>query len=451
MRKKHWFFKLISFGFLFVNIYANELTRIMPDQLSTAVKNQLVTEINNRFNNYLYVPAQKNANGYFKLRESSETQYYFNNNQTKYSSGVDLLTISKVEAKGEHYTYMKCGVGYPGNYGIRYWMEMSISDLGVWSNKYERNSDNWYDRDYLDANALTDHPRDLEKKTNKEWTWQVNQTNDVDPIIFIKPFINESISSSIIRVSYKHDWTRRPGQGAGHKYDRDWSKERQTYYVYKAKDPLVTINSLELDNYYVNGFTNNINVSSENGVKIITLLMYYVNSADNEIYQGSISTNAAYYDYQSGSGQTTPPLNEENTYGISSYDIDINDFNSLITDQGKYRLYVGVLDKFNKIYTYEAVEFLYDTEAPVITGLNVTEKDKMNIADHTILEWSNIADNVDTFEQMQFGYTVFQNAEINIIDKKVYAQDGTTNITDFYIADRAGNKTYLIENEKILI
>lgn len=416
------------------------------------VKDDFIHSLKAEFDGLASDDYKYNLNGYLTL-VGEESDYYLSSDKvTTYSPDKDILTVKGGTVKGAHYfcAWNWTGTTYDeGHHNINYYILMNLNSGWSSSSSAKREWNNsfklgWYTVTKTDSSGNTytvDEYRELYQNHHRVSEYfDINPYGSTEPVILKQPFLKVDSSIFADSVTYHTDWTcHTPGKEV-----KMWGEKQNEYQVYLATAPQMGI-STTLSHSFTYEHNNNFpavtNISSRQGLKVIMARFY------REKVDGTLEFV--------GKSSKSIENAEEAKYGLSNFDITDSDLESFNLDEGRYRYYIGVIDKFNKIYISKPEYFVIDKSAPLVEGAIWTEKSLFKESEPVIFSWNKISDNYSDMAEKDF---IFIRLEGENEAKKVseltdfivdetsgeikLVTEGFYYINQFFISDKAGNIGY---------
>lgn len=423
------------------------ITAEIESRLGADVKEGMAELIKTGFAD-LTTDLQHNLNTRLVLSEN-ERSYYFDNNVIGYSGDADILTIhsvnSWVRAKLEawHSGTAESLDAYKTIYN-------SVSLTNLWNRSYN-SQPNLELKGYVRWNSPRyDHDERILRNNPV-----INHVSKIENHYILKePFFTPEGSLYNFRY-WDSGW-----RGSASRKSFGWHGANSSLYVYKAKDPRLNIYSPfsrpDGELHVREGEFSALNIHATYGVKLLAANIYR---------EGESQPVASYLQVMDGEN-----LNEAD--GLREFIIDLSE---LTTDphflqapealeEGRYRLVIGVLDKFNKIYLYESENFVYDLTPPQLTKRHgeepVNPSSNLNQSDSTLIRWAEIKDNYTVhpdyadYIYIDFGSGAIPVKEAEADGHPIFAfEEGAVRVVregdygpmNIYLQDLAGNRTVLAE------
>lgn len=437
--------------YLPVNRYLNWVpTAEIESRLGAGVREDMAALIGPAFAD-LTSDLRHSLNKKFTLSES-ERAYYFDDSPVRYSADIDLLTIHSVDSWVRGFLEAWYSSGNSQDCYKTIYNNVSLSPL--------------FNKSYSSQNSL-----ELAAKVS----WNGRKYDYSDRILRNSPLINSTTNVENLYIIKEPFYTPEGSlysfrywdsgyRGSASRRGFRWDSSGTSATVYLAKDPRLNIYSPisrpDGELHLAEGELSAININAKHGVKLLAAQLYL---------EGRSQPEASYLRIVDGESLS------ESVDGLREFTIDLGAMQSDprflkapgSLAEGRYRLIIGVVDKFNKIYLFEAENFVYDLSPPQLSGLHgaepVNSSTALNQADSTLVSWSHIRDNYTAYQDLSdYIYIEFGgNGAIPVKEafaggepifcleegRVKLAREGDYGPMNIYLQDLAGNKTTLAENK----
>ncbi len=386
---------------------------------------------------------RKSTNSAVNLSQDEKDYYLTNNNQTVFSHGMDFLTVSRIEmfdfhrAGGEYHNGWQYDKKYC--YYLNLYYDLS-SDVYNKSTRLKREEKHFL---YVSFGMSYKETR-LERSMDK----MVNPLDIDQPYIIKYPFL-ETPSSARGTTIFHTKWEK----DEPYNEDLDWMNDRRTdrVYAYTAKSPVMRIeNTYTLaestehfrpeDYFTLQLTTGNIRT------KVTSLYLFRKpESGGDYIPAGSFTRQI--------NGTVSQDLTNSGDISLASIA-----GGSLIP--GEYKMVVGVVDLFNKMYFFQPEHFVVDNNAPTFDNVRITPPEEgssdvlVDKDDPVFMSWDKIEDEYTEYtNEADYIYIkLLGDAEDKAVtdpdfsdnfiieDKRIlFKNEGTLEISQIYVKDKAGN------------
>ncbi|OHD06717.1 MAG: hypothetical protein A2Y34_05590 [Spirochaetes bacterium GWC1_27_15] len=391
-----------------------------------------------------------------------EQQYYFIQNSTLVPNDInnannEYICLGVIDFGGEaHYKMLrKSSSPIDEEYYATYNSKISFA----WISKvFSWTTSRWHQYDQT-------HTVDEDKKgTFKVYEGDVQDTGTF-PIISKDIFMDTPINindsqkkeeEKYFTITFTSDFTKHDNT-VGSYFEDGWNSTYCNYTLYKAKDALPHLNEI-FDKPFIEDSSlidtahhqqlNEITIFTQYGVKILGLQFYKYNAAINN------------YEIVTDKTIITTTYDKTSPDGINN--IVIPKVHMTTPEgkyiEGKYMMVLGIVDKFNKIYSFEPQYFVIDTTAPTINE-TVTSKTNFGSTDTPeIVSWTSLSDNYTAYTEISDYFYVRLADMVNPIrlkevgnfkieNNKILLNEGQTHIKELFVRDIAGNRKDLISQE----
>lgn len=275
-----------------------------------------------------------------------------------------------------------------------------------------------------------------------------------DYYILKTPFFSPPQLSTLYSASFKwkpHHSDTNANSSNSSRHEHKHNSSEKTLRVYNAQSPLVSLSKFLSDGTTVFNTDNitNIDIFTENRVKVFVAHLYK---------DGSTTPYRTFSKYS----RNTHSEND----GIQSFVFNLQKDGKL--EEGNYKLVVGAIDKFNKMYIFEPRKFTVDDTPPTYTLDNgkpfVNGSEYLNKENPVLLHWGAITDNLTTHDsESKFIFIKPSNSTVytritELISPSIFAVEGNTvkvnaesdqGLFDFILRDEAGNETPLATQKRV--